>query len=520
MAPPLIEMNLSKEVHSQPVKDIQVEDEDNDATIEEAEKNAPVEEVMRDRKKQETEGERKQEEDPFLKEQGSLRQEPEAESLTTFPQFPLILDLSNFLQTLAKDLNQIIPKKNRNNEKIFRSLTNLVGQIEDAAGKADKQQKTLKRMSKALEKERVWRIAAETANESLQNSAQKTADSLANEIKDHLKPMLTEAIRETLPSSLEVLRLSYAEMVGTNRLSLSATQSIPQDRPGGQVQQSPANKKEATQAQNTSASASASQQQKKTNETWQVYSKKRTNSPKRHPKKLVVLPKDRGARGDWLKEQLENLDLPAELPISNIRPGLHCVDITCPSAEDAEVVKRALENCREFCLNATVEEKRPPTSRVAILQVPKSCMEEEIRSKLKQALPMYQQPASSLQLLSRQQKNGLMRWVVSLPASHAKTLLNVKRLFFGTKASPLERPHQSLRCFRCQMLGHVEAHCVKEQFCAVCGGRHPTVGCQNTPLCINCRRENFYFGTNHDTGHEASHHTCPTYRAYAESLKL
>ena len=44
----------------------------------------------------------------------------------------------------------------------------------------------------------------------------------------------------------------------------------------------------------------------------------------------------------------------------------------------------------------------------------------------------------------------------------------------------------SIRCYRCQRLGHTVKTCQNEIACVVCGGNHDSSSCKNDPNCINC----------------------------------
>ena len=73
--------------------------------------------------------------------------------------------------------------------------------------------------------------------------------------------------------------------------------------------------------------------------------------------------------------------------------------------------------------------------------------------------------------------------------------------------SVFTRP-DSIRCVRCQRLGHSAHTCTNELTCANCGGNHETHGCTNAPKCINC------FSANIQCDHRADSPNCDSYKNY------
>ena len=72
----------------------------------------------------------------------------------------------------------------------------------------------------------------------------------------------------------------------------------------------------------------------------------------------------------------------------------------------------------------------------------------------------------------------------------------------------------SIRCFKCQRLGHTQQNCTGDTTCVNCGQAHTSNGCQNEPNCINCS------GTDHDCSHRADSSDCPTYRNHGKGSLL
>ena len=66
----------------------------------------------------------------------------------------------------------------------------------------------------------------------------------------------------------------------------------------------------------------------------------------------------------------------------------------------------------------------------------------------------------------------------------------------------------SIRCYRCQHLGHTAQTCQNEIACVNCGGSHESNGCPNPAKCINCS------GSENDCNHRADASDCPAFRNY------
>ena len=66
----------------------------------------------------------------------------------------------------------------------------------------------------------------------------------------------------------------------------------------------------------------------------------------------------------------------------------------------------------------------------------------------------------------------------------------------------------SIRCYRCQRLGHSAQSCKEDITCVVCGGGHYSKQCTNTPNCINCS------GLALDSDHRADSPDCTAYKNF------
>ena len=65
---------------------------------------------------------------------------------------------------------------------------------------------------------------------------------------------------------------------------------------------------------------------------------------------------------------------------------------------------------------------------------------------------------------------------------------------------PYKKP--VIRCYNCQLFGHIAKYCTKEPLCHLCGGKkHPNKNCVNRIFCVNCKKE----------GHPSTSRECPTF---------
>ena len=69
------------------------------------------------------------------------------------------------------------------------------------------------------------------------------------------------------------------------------------------------------------------------------------------------------------------------------------------------------------------------------------------------------------------------------------------------------RPN-SVRCYKCQRLGHSAQNCKGNITCVVCGGGHNSEECVNTPNCINCSELQL------ESNHRADSPHCTAYKNF------
>lgn len=250
---------------------------------------------------------------------------------------------------------------------------------------------------------------------------------------------------------------------------------------------------------------------------WKVVQKKKPKNANQTTK-LLVRANERGPKGDDILTFLGSLELPADLPLKNVRAGRNVVEITCGSPRDADEIKGALEAMPDFQTHANVRNSTPPEQRIILMKVPAHHSKEEVRARLKQALPLCTLQSSQIKAESRSLPGQVNNWAITLPRKDAQALLKQKRIHFGLKPSEIQLPAKPVYCFLCQGLGHLASACSYGIVCAVCSGEHPTDDCAKPPYCVNCWRENYYNNTQYDTYHHASSLSCPVFMQYEDKV--
>ena len=94
-------------------------------------------------------------------------------------------------------------------------------------------------------------------------------------------------------------------------------------------------------------------------------------------------------------------------------------------------------------------------------------------------------------------------WDIILNKMHKK--LKVDYL----SCSVFLRP-ESVRCYKCQRLGHVAQSCKNETTCVVCGEGHNSKDCKNAPHCVNCAESDLDIRCDHG----ADSPDCFSYKNY------
>ena len=71
----------------------------------------------------------------------------------------------------------------------------------------------------------------------------------------------------------------------------------------------------------------------------------------------------------------------------------------------------------------------------------------------------------------------------------------------------------SIRCYKCQRLGHTIQNCTGEITCVVGGEGHDSKGCTNPPNCVNCSKDSL------ECDHRADSPDCATYKNHRVAKK-
>ena len=74
------------------------------------------------------------------------------------------------------------------------------------------------------------------------------------------------------------------------------------------------------------------------------------------------------------------------------------------------------------------------------------------------------------------------------------------------------RPN-SIRCYKCQRLGHIIQNCTGDITCVVCGEGHDSKECTNPPNCINCSKLTL------ESNHRAGSPDCAAYKNHRVAKK-
>ena len=71
----------------------------------------------------------------------------------------------------------------------------------------------------------------------------------------------------------------------------------------------------------------------------------------------------------------------------------------------------------------------------------------------------------------------------------ASLLLNTQLIVNNKECKIEEKKTKAVRCFNCQLFGHIARNCIKEKNCVICSESHINIHCTNKPKCANCKSE-------------------------------
>ncbi|XP_014260373.1 uncharacterized protein LOC106673003 [Cimex lectularius] len=168
-------------------------------------------------------------------------------------------------------------------------------------------------------------------------------------------------------------------------------------------------------------------------------------------------------------------------------------------------VLRVFENTN---LKAREMGKRNP--RILVLRVPAELkandVREEIMANNQLDVELNQiRPLHTLRYGRGQRgSNPFVSWVVELPPSARKTVLEKNKVYLDYQSCPARDYVDITRCYKCQMYGHVAATCPKlDPVCGKCAQPHDTRSCkEEAAKCANCHRLGI------DYNHRAGSRSC------------
>jgi hypothetical protein len=199
------------------------------------------------------------------------------------------------------------------------------------------------------------------------------------------------------------------------------------------------------------------------------------------------------------------------------RTSRHLLKLTCPTPEDAEVVKAL--NWHNILEGTKVHK---PTYGIVVHGVDKMELNLEDQDRVNESIEASNKEVENLKVvrtapLMRKARNedaptqSVVLFVEDINSAIELTEKGVKvghRLYRAEKYSP---QMQLKRCFKCQGFGHKAMGCTRPTKCSKCGEGHDAHECTSTNLkCANCG----------DANHRVWHKECPRQQKELERLRL
>lgn len=112
-------------------------------------------------------------------------------------------------------------------------------------------------------------------------------------------------------------------------------------------------------------------------------------------------------------------------------------------------------------------------------------------------------------LYKRKDKNDTRATMVVECTERVRNLVRTKqRLFIGWQSCRVKDYKPTVRCYNCQMYGHVDNHCKERKSCPHCAEGHESKDCphkEQANKCVNCHK------LKKDAKHPTGHPKCPEY---------
>lgn len=110
---------------------------------------------------------------------------------------------------------------------------------------------------------------------------------------------------------------------------------------------------------------------------------------------------------------------------------------------------------------------------------------------------------------------GKVNWLLDVDRKTRECLLNRKRVCIEYERYRVVQHITMVRCFKCQVFGHMTGKCTGTQACAICSEDHQTKGCKSDTLkCSNCYSRD----PSADHNHRADSADCPVFKEYRQSV--
>ncbi|XP_050562864.1 uncharacterized protein LOC118281523 [Spodoptera frugiperda] len=236
---------------------------------------------------------------------------------------------------------------------------------------------------------------------------------------------------------------------------------------------------------------------------------------------VAIYPSDNTKTSEETKNLVQKIVCPEEMKLKvrglrKIRNG--GVIISTETKDDIQKLKQTVERSTT---GLTVDEPQKRKPRILIIGVPTDMAEKEVfkciyEQNIVDILPTLTKEtfltAVKLSHKSGKRDADSCNYIVEVPASVRKALVNQNRIYINWTSCPVRDFTLVTRCFKCQQYGHASKTCKSAtSSCGHCGTEgHATQECsskEEPPKCATCKR--YKKPHNHKTGDSE----CPARKA-------
>lgn len=236
---------------------------------------------------------------------------------------------------------------------------------------------------------------------------------------------------------------------------------------------------------------------------------------------VAIYPSDNTKTSEETKNLVQKIVCPEEMKLKvrglrKIRNG--GVIISTETKDDIQKLKQTVERSTT---GLTVDEPQKRKPRILIIGVPTDLAEKEVfkciyEQNIVDILPTLTKEtfltAVKLSHKSGKRDADSCNYIVEVPASVRKALVNQNRIYINWTSCPVRDFTLVTRCFKCQQYGHASKTCKSAtSSCGHCGAEgHATQECsskEEPPKCATCKR--YKKPHNHKTGDSE----CPARKA-------